>query len=369
MFVSATFLPCFALLRNSLNLRYRLLGRMFVALIAGLMTAQAAYAHERKKTDTVWMKNGDRITCEIESLEQGQLTIKQSYALSSIAIDWREVDHVESNQPFVVTDASGQIYSGVVSQSVGKTVVNVEGEANAAIPHEMVVSIEETGATFWRKMRGDIDIGWTAQKSNSQKNLTLDSDVRYQARSTIMQATANSQFTSQLRAKNTSETNVKSEYFRQSLKTNWYSGAIANFLSSSEQAIDLRTTLGGALANRPIYTNKTQLELIGGLGYTIERDSQNISSQTDRNSVDASLAAQFSTFRFDAVNWDTTLWVYPSLSDLGHVRATLNQDVYFKFYKDFYIRASFYDNYDNHPLIGTPSNNLGITTSFGWSFR
>jgi hypothetical protein len=48
---------------------------------------------------------------------------------------------------------------------------------------------------------------------------------------------------------------------------------------------------------------------------------------------------------------------------------TLNQDVYYKFLSDFYVRVSFYDNYDNRPVVGTPSNNLGATTTFGWSFH
>ncbi len=38
------------------------------------------HASSRLKTDLVYMKNGDVITCEIRSLEQGQLTIKQNYA-------------------------------------------------------------------------------------------------------------------------------------------------------------------------------------------------------------------------------------------------------------------------------------------------
>ena len=48
-----------------------------------------------------------------------------------------------------------------------------------------------------------------------------------------------------------------------------------------------------------------------------------------------------SQFRFDSTTFDTTLWVYPSLTTPGRVRMTLNQDVYYKFYKDFYVRASF----------------------------
>lgn len=181
--------------------------------------------------------------------------------------------------------------------------------------------------------------------------------------------TSNSQFTSQKETTDTNETTAKTEYFYQLRKSDWYGGAIANFLSSSEQQIDLRATLGGAVAVRPIYTNKTNLSLIACLAITSEKDASNTTSTANTHSLDSAAAVQFSTFRFDSTTFDTTSWVYPSLTTPGRVRLTLNQDVYYKFYKDFYVRASFYDNYDNRPVVGAPSNNLGMSTTVGWSFR
>jgi Protein of unknown function, DUF481 len=180
---------------------------------------------------------------------------------------------------------------------------------------------------------------------------------------------SSSQFTSQKEIKDTNETTVKTEYFNQLRKSDWYGGAIANFLSSSEQQIDLRTTLGGALAIRPIYTNKSNLSLIAGLAFTSEKDASNSESPVSKHSFDSAAAIQFSTFRFDSTTFDTTIWVYPSLTAPGRVRMTLNEDVYYKFYKDFYVRASFYDNFDNRPVVGAPENNLGLTSTVGWSFR
>lgn len=42
-----------------------------------VMMAKSAFASNRQKNDTITLKNGDVITCEIRSLEKGQLTIKQ----------------------------------------------------------------------------------------------------------------------------------------------------------------------------------------------------------------------------------------------------------------------------------------------------
>jgi hypothetical protein len=284
-------------------------------------------------------------------------------------LDWEKVDYIQTNQPFVIVNTKGNASSGVLSESHDDRIVRVSGNETSSIAHNDVVSIEQTGETFIRRLQGSIDLGTSFAKSNSQKNLTLQSDLTYQATTHFFSLSSSTQFTSQQKTNDTSETTVKTEYFRQLRKSHWYSGGIANFLSSSEQQIDLRTTLGAALAVRPIYTNKTNLSFIGALAYTVEKDASNTTSPTNANSIDSAVAVQYSTFRFDSTSFDTNLWIYPSLTSPGRVRVTLNQDIYFKFYKDFYFRASFYNNYDNRPVIGAPSNNLGASSSVGWSFR
>ena len=45
-------------------------------LLVIFLGACPATAGTRKKTDVIYMKNGDRITCEIKKLEYGQLEVK-----------------------------------------------------------------------------------------------------------------------------------------------------------------------------------------------------------------------------------------------------------------------------------------------------
>jgi hypothetical protein len=69
----------------------------------------------REKTDVLVMKNGDRLTCEIKSLSADVLYIKLDYALGTVSINWFEIDHLESNQLFVVKTQDGEVYSGTLS--------------------------------------------------------------------------------------------------------------------------------------------------------------------------------------------------------------------------------------------------------------
>jgi hypothetical protein len=232
-----------------------------------------------------------------------------------------------------------------------------------------VVDIHQLGKTFTKRLRGDADLGLSFAKSNSQKNLTLQTDLGYQSVQYLFTLNTSSQFATQQQTNDTNETSVKTSGFKQLRDSNWYGGGIGNFLSSSEQQIDIRSTIGAAIARRQIFTNKTHLNFIGGLAFTNEKDSGISSSPSRNNALDGALSMQYSTFRFDSMTFNTSVWTYPSITSAGRVRMTLNQDIFYKFLSDFYVRVSFYDNYDNRPVVGTPSNNLGATTTFGWSFH
>jgi hypothetical protein len=351
---------------------YRL--KAALCLLSGWLTgsvvlSQSALADSRPKSDIVYMKNGDKITCEIKSLEKGQLTVKPDYTNSSIVLDWEKVDHIESKQSFVVTDPKGEVYSGAIHQDEETKNLTIIGADTIRLPNLSVIQIEELGESFWKRMRGNVDFGLSFAKSNDQKNVSLQGGLYYQSREHLFSLDSNSQFTSQQKVADTNETNIKAALYKELRRSNWYYGGIANFLSSTAQQIDLRSTLGAGLAKRMIFTNRTNLTAMGGLALTIEREAPGSTSTARTKALDSAFAVQYSTFRFDSTTFDTAGWIYPSLTSPGRVRFTLNQDVYYKFLGDFYIRMSFYDNYDNQPVLGAPSNNLGGSTTVGWSFH
>ncbi len=56
----------------------------------------------RDKTDVVYMKNGDKITCEIKELTRGRLSISIDYMVGDQQVDWSEMERIETSQPFQV---------------------------------------------------------------------------------------------------------------------------------------------------------------------------------------------------------------------------------------------------------------------------
>lgn len=222
-----------------------------------LLAPCVALASSRTKTDIVYMRNGDKITGEIQSLTQGQLSVKPKYTTSAFVIDWSEVDHLESTQDFVVADPEGKLYTGAIGKGAEGRTLSVGKGATATLPLDSVVEIDQLGKTFIKRLRGDFDVGLSFAKSNAQKNLTVQGELGYQSKEHLFSLDASSQFSSQKETSDTNESTAKVALFQQLRKSNWYGGGLANFLSSSEQQINLRSTLGGGLATRLIYTNRT----------------------------------------------------------------------------------------------------------------
>ena len=341
----------------------------FIAALLLVLFPTISSASSRQKTDIVYMKNGDKITGELQSLDKGQLSIKPDYTTTAFILDWSQVDHIESTQGFLVTDPHGVTYTGALSKGIEKGSLSVINTTTTTLPNNSVIEIDELNSIFWKRLRGNVDVGTSFARSNSQTNLTLDGNLGYQSQKRLFSLSVNSQFTTQQKTNNTNEMTAKTSLFQQLRRSNWYGGGLANFLSSSEQKIDLRSTLGLGIANRLIFTNRTDLNVVGGLGYTLERDAADTTARARTHSLDSAFALNYSTFRFDSTTFNTSLWLYPSLTSPGRIRMTLNQDVYYKFFSNFYVSFSFYDNFDNQPVVGAPENNLGGSTAIGWSFH
>jgi len=229
-----------------------------------LFTPFAHASGDRKKTDIVVMKNGDKITGRIKSLEKGQLTIKPDYTNSAFVLDWKKVDHIESSQDFIVSDPHGSIYTGKIEHDPETKELTIIGSDTTHLPNLEVVQVEQLGGNYWARMRGNIDIGMSFAQANSQKVLSVQGGLGYQSDKYLFSMNSNSQVTSQQAAQDTNETSIKNSLYKELKRSNWYYGGIANFLSSTAQQISLRSSLGATLNKRLIFTNRTNLYAIGG---------------------------------------------------------------------------------------------------------
>ena len=93
-----------------------------------------------------------------------------------------------------------------------------------------------------------------------------------------------------------------------------------------------------------------------------------VSGRTVANNTEGLIALEYSTFRFDSTAFDTTFVVFPSLSEGGRFRMTLNTSLKLDLVGDLYWKFSFFDNFDSRPPAATPNNDFGVSSTVGWSF-
>lgn len=326
-----------------------------------------SFAQARQSNDVVLLRNGDRITGEIRSLQNGNLTIQPAYAKDAVVIDWREIDRIDSTQTFAVRASSGGRMEGTLHGSKDGTLLVGAVRPEGTIPLSAITTIEPVGSTLWSNLHGNMDAGLSFTGSTSQQSATVQADLTYTTATTFAKIDVSNQFATQTNAKDTNEMLIQTSLYRPVKQSKTYAAAMANFLSSSKQDIALRSTIGAGAARYLLVGRHADVDGIAGFAYTNQVNQK--SAAKSQHSIDGVLAVEAEFYRFSAINFVTSAWIYPGLTDSGRLRMTLNQSVYYKLAQGPYLRFSIYDYFDNQPEPGTPSSNIGGVLSVGWIFH
>lgn len=339
----------------------------------GLLLVVCCYAAPlaaKRKDDVVIMKNGDRFTGEIKGLTQGELSFKASYMSSSVRLNWKDVERLESKDPFIVSLTDGRRISGFIDTTTyreGDGVVRISsGGVASVIPHSDVVGLEQQEKRFFSQLYGSFDTGFSFSSGHSTADSSTALDLGYRTQRNLYSLDASSDYN-----RNNAESTARHALTLQQqhmLTEKWFSAALVDFLHSQQQELSLRSTFGGGLGRKLFQTEYTLLTAIGGAVFTRESYSANFGGTPDRNNAEALLALQFSTFRFRTMNVRGSTSLFPSLSDPGRFRINVDGSVKFELVKNLYWKFRVYENFDNKPPVNAPRNDVGLSNAFGWSF-
>jgi putative salt-induced outer membrane protein YdiY len=324
------------------------------------------------KTDQVWLKNGDHLTGEIKKLQLGIFYFKPKYALNSIEIDWAQVDRIDTVERFNVIFANGETHAGIirkVPESTGSMdfTINDDGQTVAAQKLD-VVNIQPQKSSFLAQLNGSIDYGFSYVSGNNQVQSSLGANAAYRGEKNQMSASLSSSFSGQSDAENTTRESFAGDYSR-ILTTKYFVTGLGNVLSSSQQELDLRVTLGGAFGRTLIRTDRTAFA--AALGAVASREKYTSTTKATNNpetTTEFLGTLDFTNFKFDAYTVTSGLRVYPSISTWGRVRIGSETNISWEFIKDLYWNLRVYENFDSKPPINAPKNDFGITTGLGWKF-
>jgi putative salt-induced outer membrane protein YdiY len=364
-----------AILRRALKvIKVELSPTILMKRTAGiaLLLLFATIAFAKRKDDVVIMKNGDTFTGEIKGLQYGELIFKSDYMKDSVHLDWKKVRTVRSKDTFIVSLSNGQRVTGYINKELPSTEsgkdfkITVDGSAVEVSPSQ-VITVGQRENSFWNQLTGSVNYGFGFSSGNEQANSSLAADVAFRTARNSIQLATSSQFDSQTNAKNTNRITFDSQYARM-LTNHWLAAGLFSLLKSNQQDLKLRSTYGGGIGRKLVQTDKASLTLIGGAAYSHETYVFQAGSEPIHNNAEALFGVTFSTFRFNTLNLSSQTLLFPSLNDPGRLRVSTQSNLRIELIRNFNWNLQLYENYDTRPPINAPKNDLGVTTSIGWTF-
>lgn len=341
------------------------------ALFVPLLVVCACFPVQAKRKDTVVMNNGDHFTGEVKRLQNGLLFVETEYVSSAIALDWDQVESVQSTATYRIVLNSGKRIEGKIEKLSGQKATEKdflirEATEEVQIPSEEIVSMETKKPTFWRQLQGSIDLGYSFASGNSQTTVNADTSAAYKTAGWEAATAFDSTFGGQAGASKTNRQDLQAT-FTKYLNRNSYVLALSDFLHSSQQDLTLRTTLGAGYGRYLKRTTNNNLSWLAGVVFVNESFDTTAAQPSDQ-SAEALVGLEYSLIRFNFGEFDSQLFTFPGLTDTGRVRITTNNSLNIKLRNNFYLAFTFWDNFDSRPPSTAKKNELGVSSGIGWSF-
>jgi hypothetical protein len=342
-------------------------GRRTQVLVAVALTVSShAMGLAQGRTDVVSLPNGDRITGEVVRLDRGILEFKTDEA-GTIYLEWIKLSTLVATRQVEVVTTDGSTFLGTLGPAAARSIAVIGPQATVPLQMSDVTLITPIGRSFWRKLDGSMDAGFSYTRSSaiSQLNLNLNSVYR--------QPKAESRVTAALTQTHTEDEGgidargaVEMSY-RRFTWPRWSITALGRFESNESLGLTLRSLGGAAIGPRLVNSNRAQLTLGGGLTVSYE---QGVDVAPTTN-LDALLFFQHSFYTYDhpSTNLNISVQYFPSLSDLGRQRLQLDANVRREIWKDFFVSLNLYDTHDTRPPNPEADRyDIGVVASVGWSY-
>lgn len=338
--------------------------KIVIILLMVLLLPQFIQASQ--KTDTVYLKNGDRITGEVKRLEYGILFLKTS-GLGTINIEFDRIKTFYAKERFTVMLASGLRFFGTIDTSgtEGYVVLRVN-DFRIPEPISEIAEMYPVKNAFWKRLDGSVDLGYSYTKASTVSQLDFSGNLEHRVERAFTQLKAGFTMTDQ----QDQERIRKQDYtlsYRRIIKRKWFYAGALGMQQNTELGVEYRYWGGPAIGNNLVNNN---LHVLSGMtGLMILTEGTLDDSIT--NSVEGIVHVDYRIFRFNKPDIDirSSFSYYPSFTSWGRHRIDFEINAKLEIFNDFYFGLKLYDNFDNKPVDeNAATNDWGITTSIGYSW-
>lgn len=311
------------------------------------------------KIDTIYFQSGDRITAEVKSLENNSLKLSTDDA-KIIYVAWNQVDSVKILNNMRILLEDGTIMYGKILPAGEKGQGYVWSREGDPLEMELIriVSLSPLEDKFFNRLKGTLSSGFSYVKASQVTQLNLSGSINYQAKKNKVTLSYDGIFTKDPTSGYKQNQSGGFTFYR-FLPQNWFLVSALTGESNTEQQLDLRTSLSLGGGKSMISTNSTHL--YGALGLQATRE---LSPGGTQNNLEGLVIVDYSIFIYDdpEVSFNLSPKLIPSLSDWGRIRFDLDTNLKWEIFNDFYLKWTFYYNYDSRPLTeGAEKNDWAVT--------
>ena len=336
-------------------------------LLGALVLCSAADGETRAKTDAITLRNGDRITGRIISAQYGFLQLDSQHS-GSVSIEWPSVRTIETRYQFRVVRFGGQHYAGPIRTSAdGENLIVGSGPTAVSIPMSQVASLVPFEESFWRRVDGDVSAGYAFTKASDITQGNLGFSANYNGTNVQASLQTSAILSRDSSGATTEQEQVQANAFFLRPSPNFW-GLLGTLQRDRSLGVDARFVAGAALGRRLIETYKSSVTGIVGVVHNEERGSEGAGTHS---SLEGVLGGEWRIYKFTypKIRLDSSLLLYPSITESPRLRGTLNITLTYKLTERFALKATQYGNYDSRPPSpGAATTDYGITASLSYSF-
>ena len=318
-----------------------------------------------QQPDSVIFNNGNIIVGEVKTMDRNVLKIETEYSDADFAIEWSGIKEIYTKTFFLITLTDGSRYNGTLkSGEPGKISIQTDEGKTVEVKISDIVILDDLEQGFWNQIYASIDFGFDLTKANNLRQASMRSNVGYIAKRWQLDGSYNSLKSVQddvddIYRKDGGAT------FKYFLPHDWYPMISLDFLSNSEQQLDLRTTGKLGMGKYIIHTNKAYWGFSAGANHNKENYSGDISS---RDSWEGFLGTELNFFNIGDLSLLSSLIAYPSFTESGRWRTDFKFDAKYDLPLDFYIKLGYTLNFDNQPAEGSEDTDYVLNLGFGWEW-
>jgi len=179
-------------------------------------------------------------------------------------------------------------------------------ENEVVIDRPQVVQMVQTSENFWQRFNGEISWGFIYSKGNQSTQFNLGSETAYVRE----RWNAKANFSSTLASSTGTNASTRNALGLSALRllpwNNWFYSGLGTFLQSSEQGINLQTTVGGGIGRYLKNTNRASISVLGGVAWLQTNYKPALVPLGATNVGSALIAADVRLFKFSKTNLSAT---------------------------------------------------------------